>query len=187
MTCSRFLARYSDYVDGLLAETEHEACARHLGECDRCSRYVAVIEKGREVLSRLPRPRPAPGFRTRLRYRLSDGRRSRLAQASGVNGTMLFVVGGIMAALAWSPVLWLDGRPTASPGADNDESVVGAPEFPTESWRSQSALPVFVRVGGDREHELRLWDDSHLLLYEHSSVARRYRAEAVFADAPPDG
>jgi len=75
MTCREFLARYTDYRDGLVAAPrEARRFARHLVTCVSCRRYDAALHNGVGALQTLPGAEPDAAFRRRLERRLNAER-----------------------------------------------------------------------------------------------------------------
>lgn len=80
MTCAEFLARYTDYRDGLIgAPREARRFARHIANCPACRRYDAALQDGVGALQTLKRTEPDTEFRQRLARRLA-AERGRLAR-----------------------------------------------------------------------------------------------------------
>ncbi|MDX1396119.1 MAG: hypothetical protein R3195_17190 [Gemmatimonadota bacterium] len=105
MRCDDFIANYSDYRDGILAEelrAEHE---RHLAECARCRRYDHVVERGVSLCGDLPAASPSHDFLPRLQHRiyhLEDA--ARLTPRRAVGGAALVAVAGVgFLAVTWLP------------------------------------------------------------------------------------
>ena len=74
MTCREFVARYSEYRDGLItAPREARQFARHLASCRACQRYDAALRRGIGSLQ-TPGPEPDTAFRSRLDRRLASER-----------------------------------------------------------------------------------------------------------------
>ncbi len=72
MTCSEFLARYSDFRDGLIgAPREARRFARHIATCASCRRYHDALRHGVVALQTKVREEPDPDFRQRLARRLA--------------------------------------------------------------------------------------------------------------------
>ena len=70
MNCKDFLARHSDWYDGLL---EHSAAVRfqlHADACDSCARYDRVVRRGVELVRELPGVELSSDFESRMRHRL---------------------------------------------------------------------------------------------------------------------
>jgi anti-sigma factor RsiW len=75
MTCAEFLARYTDYRDGLIgAPREARRFARHVATCPTCRRYDAALHDGVVALQALERREPDTAFRQRLARRLAAER-----------------------------------------------------------------------------------------------------------------
>jgi len=74
MTCREFVARYSDYRDGLIT-TPREArlFARHLASCTACQRYDAALRRGIGKLQ-ASGAEPDTAFRSRLERSLASER-----------------------------------------------------------------------------------------------------------------
>jgi anti-sigma factor RsiW len=75
MTCAEFLARYTDYRDGLIgAPREARRFARHVATCPTCRRYDMALRDGVVALQALEPPEPDTAFRQRLARRLAAER-----------------------------------------------------------------------------------------------------------------
>jgi anti-sigma factor RsiW len=82
MTCQEFLARYTDYRDGLIAAPrEARRFTRHLATCTGCRRYDAALHSGVGALQGAAVAAPDISFRQRLEQRLA-GERARAGRAS---------------------------------------------------------------------------------------------------------
>jgi len=173
MSCSEFLERFSDYLDGLRdADFRHDA-ERHLGSCPSCRRYLEVLEQGRELLASFPRLSVSEDFYPRLQHRIyhiDDGRA--LSRASGSRTTAATIVGiaVVFAVAAWSPLL-----KAGQPEVELTPIVVSHPTVAT----ARAGLPpsvYFFSGGAETRASLEsLWERSHLLFYEHSPLSERYR------------
>ena len=74
MTCREFVARYSDFRDGLItAPREVRRFARHLASCAACQRYDATLQRGIGSLQGSALE-PDTAFRMRLERRLDSER-----------------------------------------------------------------------------------------------------------------
>ena len=72
MTCSEFLARYSDFRDGLIgAPREARRFARHVATCAACRRYHTALQHGLDALQTEVQEAPDADFRQRLARRLA--------------------------------------------------------------------------------------------------------------------
>lgn len=106
MTCQEFLARYSEYLDELLDPMEAARWHHHLGRCASCARYDRVMRQGLELVRDLPSLEPSPDFEARLQHRLFHVRDEREDErASGASAVVALAIAGMLAAIAWSPLL----------------------------------------------------------------------------------
>jgi hypothetical protein len=95
MICSEFLARYTDFRDGLVAAPrELRRFQRHLAQCLACRRYDAALRRGVEALHGAAPITPSAGFRRRLDARLARERAAGAAvpPRAGVAAAMLVLV-----------------------------------------------------------------------------------------------
>jgi hypothetical protein len=93
MDCPEFLARYSDYRDGLITSPrELRRFSRHLARCVPCRRHDEALRHGVLALRTADDIEPSPGFRARLEERLRHER-------SRTQGPMVPARGGVAAAL----------------------------------------------------------------------------------------
>lgn len=93
MDCPEFLARYSEFRDGLVVRPrELRRFERHLARCPKCRRYNTAVRRGVLALRIVETIEPSRDFRRRLDARLE---RERNASA----GPMLPPRAGIAAAL----------------------------------------------------------------------------------------
>lgn len=105
--CTELLARHADYLDGQLAPHEAARLQWHLSVCGTCARYDRIVRQGLDLVRELPDISPATDFEQRLQHRLYHvqdemaGGDSRAA--AGAVAT--FAVAGLIALLAWSPLL----------------------------------------------------------------------------------
>jgi len=106
MTCQEFLARYSDYLDEMLDPVEAARMHHHLVGCASCARYDRVVRRGLELVRELPVVEPSPDFEPRLQHRLFHVRDERVDErASGASAVVALAIAGMLAAIAWSPLL----------------------------------------------------------------------------------
>lgn len=106
MTCQEFLARHSDYVDGVLEAEEAVHWAAHVSTCPRCARYDRLVRDAQQLVRRLPEVEPSHDFFPRLQHRiynLEDELRDR--RPAGIGAMLSIAVAGTLAVLAWSPLL----------------------------------------------------------------------------------
>src|SRR5262245_58778997 len=72
MTCTEFLARYTEYRDGLIgAPREARRFARHIATCASCRRCDTALADGVDALHGIRRDEPDTAFRERLARRLA--------------------------------------------------------------------------------------------------------------------
>lgn len=169
MNCNHFLESFSDYEDGLLAESAREACEDHLAACPSCSRYVQVVQKGRSMLSMLPPVEVGEDFTPRLQHRLyhvEDGEllvREREA-GSGTTAVTLLAMTVLLALAAWSPTV---KRPLV---IDLPAIVVNEPP-PRPVRLIYQSLPV--QQAGDA-YMRNVWSGARDVLYRTSHISQRY-------------
>jgi anti-sigma factor RsiW len=175
MTCSEFVERFTDFLDGEGPEEFRAEAEAHLESCSGCRRYHEVMVQGAAILRSLPEAEVSEDFEPRLRHRLYHVYDEAVLRAHSASGATVLTVLGmslLLTALAWSPAL----RPSA-PVVAIPPIVVSEPPLPL---RPANALPVgaailrpaWARRGAD------LWDDAQALLYEYSPLQQRYRENA---------
>jgi anti-sigma factor RsiW len=172
MYCSDFVARFTDYFDGLASSEEAEAIQSHSKECSSCRRYQAVFEKGASLLRALPEPELAEDFEPRLRHRLyhvADERVLADHSASGATALTVLGVAVLLTAVAWSPVLTENAPVVELAPIVVDRAPVSTRRrtaAQTSTSRPAPALAILERG---------LWDGARL--YEYSPLSQRYRRE----------
>ena len=184
MTCSDFLARYSDYRDGSLSGDEHTAADAHVEGCDSCRRYHRVVSRGVALLRELPTPRVRGDLESRVRhsvYSMEEAERARRYRPYGPTGggAMALVAAAVLVvAMLWTPTLF-DNEPTVELPA----IVVSEP---LEQERDPASGQVFAVPPRERAepqpsrvYESKLWAGSNSLLFEHSSLYQRHRDPAL--------
>jgi anti-sigma factor RsiW len=97
MNCQEFVARYTDFRDGLItAPRESRRFSRHLSTCAACRRYDAALRHGVVALQDSTGASPAVGFRLRLEHRLRTeadrARRPYLPARPGLAAALLVLV-----------------------------------------------------------------------------------------------
>jgi anti-sigma factor RsiW len=107
MKCTEFIALTSEYVDGYLCGPEVAAFDAHLQRCAACARYLRVVEQGISLAREMDEIQPSEDFDWRLNRRLREiddvmAERTR-SVASGA--TLAVAIAGMVAFLAWSPIL----------------------------------------------------------------------------------
>jgi anti-sigma factor RsiW len=106
-SCDEFLTRYSDYVDGRMSAAQEAQWRQHVACCASCARYDRTARRAGELLGQLSTASVADDFEFRLRHRLvhmEEEERER-TYASGTSVATAVLIAGMMAAVAWSPVL----------------------------------------------------------------------------------
>lgn len=131
MHCERFLARYSEYRDGLLPPEDKAEFEAHVEECTCCARYHRVMEEGLHLLSSIPSAETSDDFMPRLRHRLygvDAGIVQPFGGRLGGNAALIGVAAVGLLALFWLPFastvpVEMELPPVAvqapSPGADD--------------------------------------------------------------------
>jgi hypothetical protein len=106
VACDEVLARYGDYMDGLLTPLEAARLQLHFGVCGSCARYDRIMRRGLELVRDMPEITPSDDFEQRLQHRLYhvDDAAS-LAPRPVAGAVATFAVAGMLALLAWSPIL----------------------------------------------------------------------------------
>jgi hypothetical protein len=106
--CDELLARYGDYVDGLLTPVQVARLQLHIETCASCGRYDRIMQRGLELVRDLPPVEPSPDFEQRLQHRLYhvDDAAALAAQRPTAGAVATFAVASVLALLAWSPVLF---------------------------------------------------------------------------------
>jgi len=172
MTCSDFVERFTDFLDGEGPEKLRLEAEAHLGSCSECTRYHEVVLRGAAVLRSLPQAQVPEDFPPRLQHRLYHVDQNAALSAHTASGTTALTVLGmslLLTALAWSPAL----RPSA-PVVELPPIVVSDPpsrQRPMNVLPMRAAIfrPTWGLVGRN------LWDDAQALLYEYSPLQQRYR------------
>ena len=114
MTCQEFLARYTDFRDGLVTTSrEARRFSRHIRTCASCRRYDAALHHGVGALQTIPSTEPDAAFRRRLERRLS-AERDRAGRPS--LPTRPALAAAVLVAVALGLLAWEGARrnPTAS-------------------------------------------------------------------------
>ena len=170
MTCSHFIERFSDYVDGEGSTDFVERAEAHLDTCAECRRYVDVFERGRELLRSFPEVEVSDDFHPRLRHRIyhiEDGP----SLAPGPNGSATSAVTALgMAVLlvlaAWSPVMLTD-----EPEVEMAPVVVTRPA--SRSLGIRPARPDLLDRAATFADDEDLWRRANALLFRYSPLAER--------------
>jgi anti-sigma factor RsiW len=173
MNCSEVVARFSEYLDGTVPDADAEAIDRHLGDCERCTRYRNVLVHGARVLRELPELDVREDFEPRLRHRLYHVDDERMLRAHAASGSPALAVLGIailLTAVAWSPTLF-----TGDPVVHLEPIVVD--RAPRRSpFRPASTPPGTFSTKTDPGLDEGLWDG--MLLYDFTPLSQRYDQRA---------
>jgi anti-sigma factor RsiW len=136
LSCSDCLARYSDYMDGVMDADTAAQWRSHLSTCPDCARYDRVLRRGLKLLSEQPSAEPADDFFLELNHRLmrEDTRAHTRPMTSLAAGSI--AVAAMLAFAAWIPVLMLSQGSTPDATAAQPASAV-ATEI---AWHRESAV-----------------------------------------------
>jgi len=178
MNCEHFLDSFSEYEDGLLTESERNLFDAHVRECESCGRYVAVVRRGRSLLTALPAIEPGEDFVPRLQHRLyhvADGERLlREGQSSsGITAVTALAIAVVLGVVAWSPSL------RRSVEVELPAIVVNEPPSSRSLGLVYRSSPLAPAAGtsGDRS----FWSGARDYLYETSPLQERYRRSLLRA------
>ncbi|MCH2469325.1 MAG: zf-HC2 domain-containing protein [Gemmatimonadetes bacterium] len=170
MNCSDYVGALTDHLDGSVIEGDVRGFEAHVESCPSCSRYLAVVEKGAEVLRALPEPELSEDFGPRLQHRLYhvDDEAALYGAASATPALTVVGMAFLFTAIAWSPTLW-----QRAPEIVLEPIVVNQPpvQLPV---RPVSAMPRGASPRPGVDFERGLWEDQSLL-YEYSPLSQRYR------------
>lgn len=108
MTCQEFLARHAEYMDELIPAAERALWEAHISTCSSCARYDRVIRQGTQLLRESPRIEPSSDFFPRLQHRLYTIEYEMRSSSRGPGAMTSLAIAGVLALLAWSPLLRLD-------------------------------------------------------------------------------
>ena len=180
MQCSEFLDRFSDFYDGDPGLSEVEDFEAHLEACASCRRYRDVVARGGEILRSLPAPRARGGFLSRIQHRVfhleEEEAIRRGTGGSGMTAGTALAVAAFLVVAAWYPSLESD-----PPAVELPAIVVADPPAESSFDLSSPALTPDSALdpSGPTFQEGGLWTHSNSLLYQHSSLGRRYRDRGV--------
>jgi hypothetical protein len=132
MNCREFLARYTDFRDGLIsAPREVRRFARHLATCEACRRYDEALRHGVGAL-REPRPEFDDDFRRRLDRRIAS---ERARAGRPYIPTRPALAGALLVVVALTFVVWEARRRPA------DARAPSIPPVPFPQPVAQAGLP----------------------------------------------
>lgn len=142
ITCAQFLARYSEYRDGLVTdECERLRFLQHLASCDRCQTYDSHVSRGVMVLRSTGEIEPSRAFGDHLARRIAE----ECGEAEPITPGRAGIMAGLMLAAA-AALLFLDAaRPTPEPVAATPATApwLRSNASPTPSDLSSLVIPAF--------------------------------------------
>jgi hypothetical protein len=153
--CEELLARYGDYMDGLLAPLQAARLQLHLETCGSCGRYDRIMRHGLELVRDLPEMTPSADFEQRLQHRLYhvDDAAVLASQRPSAGAVATLAVAGVIALLAWSPMLLHteDGMAVAVTGElrTTPEPAYAAPERTRPDMPLHAPLTAPLHGAGD--------------------------------------
>lgn len=189
MDCREFIARFSEYYDGMGEADETGPMEAHLETCSSCRRYHRVVTRGGQILRSLPTPELPTDFEPRLQHRIyhvADEAALARTVSSGTTGATAFAMAVLLTAVAWSPTMKEAGPPTElvpvdvqspdpGPSAGGGGGAVLAPDFTAP--RSLFGPLNVLTDGHPAETGQSLWVHTHSLLYEYSPLSEKYRQD----------
>lgn len=186
VSCDDILASHSDYLDGLLAPHEAARVQWHLASCATCGRYDRVVRRSSELVREIPGIEPSEDFAERLQHRLfhvQDGQAIAEARTPGGSAAATLAVAGVLALLAWSPLILQ--REDAAAGAMAAAEAAMEPlavDLTTqgeEAWNAAGFMPLsasaMMALGNDAVHVLATLPGPHSPLVVSPPVHRTMR------------
>ena len=169
MNCKDFLARHSDYLDGLLDAAAADQLRVHADGCASCARYDTVVRRGTDLARELlPTIELSSDFDARMRHRLFHERetlsRRRSYARGGVYATAasvvlvaataaLFAVADQRTPIVEAQVVLAAAPPAFSSLAANSFVVESAPSLPPSAdERSDAVAPIEADAKGHDPH-----------------------------------
>lgn len=143
MTCQEFLVRHTEYLDGMLNPEEVAWCESHIASCASCARYDRVVRQGIDLIRSRPEIEPSADFFPRLQHRLyhlEDELRYG-ARGPGAGAVVSLAIAGVLALLAWSPMMRLDQVLVPVPGSEGWSAELTEPT----NTRPVEAMPSSIR------------------------------------------
>lgn len=176
MTCSDFMASFSDYVDGVCSQGERRRMEEHLESCPACLKYEQAYRKGLDVLRASPELSLPDGFEPQLNLRIRRERVlpglgvARPIPASGASFGLVFGMAVVLIGIAWAPFL-----------LEREAQV----DLPAIVVSTPPARPLPVRLpdiqllpgrplGASPFRAAELWDEPTHLLRQYAPVLRAY-------------
>ncbi len=175
MTCSHYVANFSDYLDGTAPRAEVEAFEAHLEGCEDCRRYREVVARGSALLKALPEPQLSHDFMPRLQHRIyhANGVVGLGSGASATPAMTVLSMAVILTAIAWLPALVPRAPQVELAPIVVDQPPADLPARPIDALPGElpERAPLSDLEGG-------LWDDPSGLMYEYSPLSQRYGQRA---------
>jgi hypothetical protein len=198
MNCKDFLARHSDYHDGLLEADAAGELRSHATRCPSCARYDAVVRRGTELARQLlPTVELSADFEARMRHRLyheRDAVRGRSAGMAGVYVTAasvvfvaavagLLAVGGGRTPTVEGQVVFAAAPPAMTSIAANSLVVASAPSLPPAV--APAADPVAPIEADAKGHDPHVASPAGWPVYSRSAAAVAFPASHATLVARP--
>lgn len=168
MNCKDFLARHSEWYDGMLEPSAAELLRAHADACPSCARYDRVVRRGadlaRDLLAAIE---PSSDFEQRMRHRLFHERDAMAAPRDAGAGVyavaasiILLIAAAGSFALASSRTPIVDGNvvfamapPAISPLQTNSMVVSAAPLIPPFTEKTDDIVaPIEAEAKGHDPH-----------------------------------
>lgn len=194
MICQDFRDRHAEYMDGVMDPLDAALWRDHAASCLECARYDRAMRQSVQLLRVLPEIEPSPDFYFRLQHRiynLEDGIRAS-GRTSGVGAVVSLAIAGMLAFLAWSPLLMDQAITPSMAGAAGratiaDGRAAPVPQRPAEAARAEArGTPVpgpasaTVQLAAEAEEEPGKGADAGAASVMPSLVAPSMRAEEVW-------
>ena len=184
MNCRDFLARHSEYADGVIEAAFAGRMRAHVRACSSCARYDRVVRRGGALLRELPGVTVSTDFEARMRHRLYHERDDAAQRRAGSASVYVAVASVILAiGAAASAALLIERTPeveaqvvfAATPRA---YTPVGAHVILASAHApatAKDASPVSAIASEARGH------DAHLAAPVSWPVYSRHEAASVFS------
>jgi anti-sigma factor RsiW len=137
VVCDEYLARHSEYLDGLLSPAMSARLSAHAGSCDSCARYDRIVRRGIDLVRDLPDVEPSEDFELRLQHRIFHVEDARVLPSRGTGAAVALGVAAAIALLAWSPMLVDNGSaPMVASQSFQPEPATDltTPRFGADAW-----------------------------------------------------
>ena len=174
MDCASFLAGFSDFYDAPEGSPERAAAVAHMAECQDCTRYHHVVERGIELLRTVPGKELGESFRPRLEHRLfhlaDEGALGRGGSASGTTVATAVGMAMLLGAVAWAPSIQ-----RTVPQVELPPIVVSGPPAQVGSFSVSTPMRFDRNPFAPRQDVgERIWSGSLTILYEYSPLSQKY-------------